>query len=188
MSQLNCGNRRTGFTLVELIVVVLLVGLMMGVTITRLDYMVPKYRLRAGVREVSGVLKQGKVRAVASGKDVFFEMDLSRGQYWLLVAFPPVDEQGKTVEGRAVEYAPVFRRELPDGVSFTDVIFSEKEKITSGNTRIRLSPMGNSQHVIVNLRNRENREIAFRMNGFTGALRYFDERREADELLEDAGP
>lgn len=188
MQSLRRNSRDTGFTLVELIVVVLIVGLMMGVAITRLDYLVPKYRLRAGAREVSGVLKQGKARAVATGKDVFFEVDLSRGLYWLLVAFPPVDELGKSVEGRPVEYGPVFQRELPDGVQFTDLIFSEKEKVTSGRTRIRLSPMGNSQHVIVNFKNSENRELAFRMNGFTGALRYFDERREADELLEDAGP
>jgi hypothetical protein len=180
--------RASGFTLVELVMVVLLVGLMMGIVVTRVDFLVPKYRLRAGAREVSGVLKQGKARAVASGKDVYFEMDLSRGEYWILAAFPPLDEAGQAVEGRPVEYAPVFRRALPDGVQFSDVVFGEKERVVSGVARVRLSPIGASRHVIVNLRNVEQREIAFKANGFTGAITYYDERKEADELLEDAGP
>jgi prepilin-type N-terminal cleavage/methylation domain-containing protein len=181
-------SRARGFTLVELVVVVLLVGLMMGVALTRLDYLVPKYRLRAGAREVAAVLKQGRARAVASGKDVYFEVDLSRGTYGLLVAFPPVDDHGREVEGRALEYGPVFQRALPDGVQFVDVIFSEKERATSGRARVRLSPLGSSQHLVVNLRNTDRKDISFRLNGFTGGVAFHDERREADALLEDAGP
>ena len=35
--------RRRGFTLIELIVVVLIIGLLMGVAATKLDFLVPKY-------------------------------------------------------------------------------------------------------------------------------------------------
>jgi prepilin-type N-terminal cleavage/methylation domain-containing protein len=182
------GSRSRGFTLVELVIVILLVGIMTGIAVTRLDYLVPKYRLRAGAREVAAVLKQGRARAVASGKDVWFEVDLSRGAYGLLVPFPVLDDQGKVVEGRPLEYGPVFQRTLPDGVQITDVIFSEKERVASGRARVRLSPLGSSQHLVVNLRNTDGKDISFRLNGFTGAVSFHDGRREADALLEDAGP
>jgi prepilin-type N-terminal cleavage/methylation domain-containing protein len=182
------GSRQGGFTLVELVVVILLVGIMTGVAVTRLDYLVPKYRLRAGAREAAAILKQGRARAVASGKDVWFEADLSKGAYGLLVAFPVLDDQGKAVEGRPLEYGPVFQRTLPEGVQFADVIFSEKERVTSGRARVRLSPLGSSQHLVVNLRNSDGKDLSFRLNGFTGAVTFQDGRREADALLEDPGP
>ena len=79
---------QAGFTLVELIAVVVIVGLMAMVTVTRMDFLVPKYRLRGSARDVGSVLGIGKAHAAANGRDVYFEVDLARGAYWLLAAFP----------------------------------------------------------------------------------------------------
>jgi prepilin-type N-terminal cleavage/methylation domain-containing protein len=180
----------SGFTLIELVVVMLIVGLIFGLAITRLDFMVPKYRIRGAARDVAAVLKQGKARAAASGKDVFFECDLSAGRYWLLAAFPRNAETAdlKTADPKDVEYQPVFLRLLPDGVQFTDIILGDKEKIASGRMRLRLSPFGVSNHAIVNLKNTDGQELALKMNGFTGLIFFADHHLDADELLEDRGP
>jgi prepilin-type N-terminal cleavage/methylation domain-containing protein len=178
-----------GFTLIELMLVVVIIGIMVGLAVTRLDLLVPKYRLRAAAREVASVLKQGKARAAAQGKDVYFEVDLAQGRFWLLAPFPKPEEAGDTrpVESRPLQYEPVFVRQLPDGVHFVDVILGDKEKFTSGRARVRLSAFGASSHVILNLVNTDDVVIAVRMNGFTGLLQYFDQHRDADELLEDKG-
>lgn len=180
---------RTGFTLIELMLVCVIIGIMVGLAATRLDLLVPKYRLRAAAREVASVLKQGKARAAAQGKDVYFEVDLAQGRFWLLAPFPKPEEPGdlRPVESRPLQYEPVFVRQLPDGVHFVDVILGDKEKFTSGRARVRLSAFGASSHVILNLVNSEDVVIALKMNGFTGLLSYFDEHRDADELLEDKG-
>jgi prepilin-type N-terminal cleavage/methylation domain-containing protein len=191
---------RDGFTLIELIAVTAIIGIAIGLAATRLDFMVPKYRLRGAAREVAGALKLAKARAVATGKDVYVEFDLPRGRYWLLVAFPKDPPDGDRVEEttpeaiaeaerrRGFEYQPVFERALPEGVIFVDVIFSDKERTSEGRARLRVSPFGTSAHTIVNLRNPEDRELAVKFNGFTGALSFYDTRKEPDELLEDAGP
>ena len=180
---------RSGFTLIELMLVVVIIGIMVGLAVTRLDLLVPKYKLRAAAREVASVLKQGKARAAAQGKDVYFEIDLAQGRFWLLAPFPKPEESGdpRPVESRPLQYEPVFVRQLPDGVHFVDVILGDKEKFTSGRARVRLSALGASSHVILNLVNSDDVVIAVRMNGFTGLLQYFDEHRDADELLEDKG-
>jgi prepilin-type N-terminal cleavage/methylation domain-containing protein len=185
----------SGFTLFELIAVIIIVGLVFALAATKLDFLVPKYRLRGAAREVASLMKLGKARAVASGKDVYLEIDLSQGKYWLLVAFPkdrdeaaaPTD-RSKPIEPRVFEYQAAFDRQLPEGVEFTDVITSEKDRVDRGRTRIRLLPLGTSGHTIVNLRNQESRELAVKLNGFTGSVTFYEEHKNADQLLQDTGP
>ena len=179
----------SGFTLIELVLVCAIIGIMVGLAATRLDLMVPKYRVRAAAREVASVLKQGKARAAAQGRDVYFEVDLSKGSYWLLAPFPKEDPTAdpKEVAARPLEYQAVFVRTLPDGVHFIDAIMGDKDKATSGRIRIRLSAFGASSHVILNLINTDDNIVSLKMNGFTGLISYFDEHQDADELLEDKG-
>lgn len=184
-------RRSGGFTLVELIAVIVIIGLIAMVTVTRLDFMVPKYRLRGAAREVGSVLGIGKAHAAAQGKDVYFEVDLAQGRYWLLAAFPkqePGDDVRVAVESRPLEYQPLFDRQLPDGIVFTDVVLGDKDKSTNGRTRARLSALGSSQHLILNMRNDEGKEMSVKMNGFTGLISYVEGRQEAEALLEDSGP
>jgi type II secretion system protein H len=183
------GRRRSGFTLIELILVCVIIGIMVGLAATRLDLMVPKYRVRAAAREVASVLKQGKARAAAQGRDVYFEIDLSKGNYWLLAPFPKEDPTAdpKDVAARPLEYQPIFVRSLPDGVHFIDAIMGDRDKATSGRVRVRLSAFGASSHVILNLTNSDDNIVSLKMNGFTGLISYQEEHQDADELLEDKG-
>jgi len=189
MTGLRARRDRAGFTLIELILVCVIIGVMVGLAATRLDLLVPKYRLRGAAREVASVLKQGKARAAAQGRDVYFEVDLSQGRYWLLVPFPKVEagEDPGSVEGRPLVYEPVFARLLPEGVHFVDAILGDKEKATSGKIRIRLSAFGASSHIIMNLVNSEDVVLSLKMNGFTGLISYQDGHQDAEDLLEDKG-
>ncbi|HVR86026.1 MAG TPA: prepilin-type N-terminal cleavage/methylation domain-containing protein [Planctomycetota bacterium] len=189
--QSSAARDRSGFTLIELIAVIVIVGLIAMVTVTRLDFLVPKYRLRGAARDVGSVLGLGKAHAAANGKDVYFEVDLARGAYWLLAAFPkaePGDErQVIDVRSRPMEYQPMFEQSLPDGIQFTDVVLGVKDQTNTGHARARLSALGSSTHIILNMRNDEGKEISVRMNGFTGVISYVDGRQEAEALIEDPG-
>lgn len=179
---------RRGFTLIELMLVCVIIGVMVGLAVTRLDLLVPKYRMRAAARDVSSVLRQGKARAAAQGKDVYFEADLSQGRYWLLAPFPKEDPTDpRPVESRPLQYEAVFVRQLPDDVHFVEAILGDKERATAGRIRVRLSAFGASSHVILNMTNTDKATISLKMNGFTGLISYHDDPQDADELLEDKG-
>ncbi|HTF57602.1 MAG TPA: prepilin-type N-terminal cleavage/methylation domain-containing protein [Planctomycetota bacterium] len=186
---------RRGFTLIELIVVVLILTLMTGLAVARLDFLVPKYRLRAATRETAAVLKQARSRAASIGRDIYVRIHLSDGRYEMLVPFEvesqvalPPDIPPELIPPPEYRYESLFQSELPKDVQFVNVILGTEtdQTITSGNAQIRISPFGASDHVIVNFR-LEDRDAAIRLNGLTGIISFFEEEKKAAELLEDQG-
>jgi hypothetical protein len=195
--------------LIELVAVVVIMGIIVAMAVTRMDFLVPKYRLRAAAREIASVMKIAKARAAATGKDVFMEMDLSTGRYWLLVAFQKTDPasegalaaqaassgaslaQGIQPGGASIlqtwEYQRIFENDLPDGVKFRDVIFGPRERVELGAARMKFAPFGVSAHTIVNLRNDDDRHASVKFNGFTGYVLFYEEWQDAEALLEDTG-
>ena len=186
-------KRNRGFTLIELVVVVLILTLMTGLAVTRIDFLVPKYRLRAATRQTAAALQQARSTAAATGRDVFVRIHLSEGKYELLVPMPKEDAEGQ-LAGLPPELQPpvefefqsVFARDLHEGPEFVNVILGTEadQTVTSGRAQVRISPFGASDHVIVNFRYEEKR-AALRLNGLTGGLEFFETEKQADDLLED---
>lgn len=181
---------RAGFTLLEMMIVVVIVGIIVSIAAVRMDYLIPKYRIRGGAREVGALFREARSRAAAMGRDTYVQMDVSKGEYWMLAPFRKLREDGTPVEPAAWDYEEVFRRSLPaDGgstVEFVDVLLGADQKVDAGRAIVRFTPQGVSNHVIVNLR-LADKAMAVRMNGLTGALVFSDSRMEADALLEDTG-
>ena len=175
-----------GFTLIELIAVVLIVGLIAALAIGRIDFVIPKYRLRGASREVGAILKTAKAKAASAGREVYFQADLQQGEYWLLVPLPKLKEDGSLPgPDDPVEYVykEVLRHRLDDGVEFAEIITGPDSRVTSGKTLVKFSPFGASQSVIVNLRMGE-RPMCTKLNGLTGVVTFYEEHQKADELLE----
>ncbi len=177
-------KRRSGFTLIELICVVAILGLMVLLAVSRLDNILPKYRLRGAAREVAALLKQAQTRAAASGRDVYFQIEVGQGRYSLLAPFPKESTGGIPKGPPEYEYQESFRRTLPDGVQFVDVILGADQLVDSGRALVRMSPFGASNNVIVNLR-MGDAPIAVRLNGITGSVAFEDAYTGSDALLED---
>ncbi len=179
-------RRRAGFTLIELVAVVLIVGLIAALAIGKIDFVIPKYRLRGASREVGAILKQAKAKAAAAGREVYFQADLQQGEYWLLAPFPKLKEDGSLPgPDDPVEYVykEVLHQRLADGVEFAEIIVGPDARIASGKALVKFSPFGASQSVIVNLRMGE-RLMCTKLNGLTGVVTFYEEHQKADELLE----
>jgi prepilin-type N-terminal cleavage/methylation domain-containing protein len=175
-------RKSSGFTLVELMVVVLVVGLLFSISLTGLDHMIPRYKLRAAQRELGDTIRLAKAHAASLSRDVYVQYDLDRSEYLLLV---PVEyEKG---EKKQIRYDEVFDRRLPDGVTFKDLIMPlEKDaKVTTGMHRIPFSPFGYSGHHIVNLTGEGENVASLKINGLTGNISYLDQYQDQEELLKD---
>lgn len=188
---------KSGFTLIELIMVIAIISILLLFAGARLDFLIPTYSLRSAARQIGSLMKTAKVEAAMIGKDIYMEYDIDKKEYWLLVPFEKEKEEeenmslmvARPTEARDLEkeyeYQKLFRNKLPDGISFVDVIFTEGEKTTYGKTTVKISPYGFSNFHIVNLKNSEGEHIAVKINGLTGTLTFYDSYKEATTQLED---
>lgn len=191
---MKCGKR--GFTLIELIVVVMILSLIAALAVSKMDLLVPKYRLRGAVRQTASVLQLARSRAAAQGRDVYVRIYLSEGRYELLVAnekeeqpWVPPDTPEELIPPPQYEFQAVFAGSFAEeGTQFVNVILGSEpdQTIASGRAQIRVSPFGAGDHVIVNFR-LEDRKAALRLNGLTGVISFYEEEKSAPELLEDEG-
>ncbi|OHB75649.1 MAG: hypothetical protein A2Z34_09495 [Planctomycetes bacterium RBG_16_59_8] len=193
------GRREKGFTLIELIAVVVIMSLVFLFAAARFDFLIPEYALRGAAREVGGILKLAKDHAALTGRDVYVEYSLPDGSYRLLAPIEQEeegDEEAPVTEAKEdapvkpptkkkVTYEESISRVLPQGIEFVSVVHGKGEVVNTGKVIVRITPFGFSEHHIVNLRNDENRAMGVKLNGFTGGLTFYDELKEPDALLQD---
>ena len=70
--------RRTGTTLLELMIVITIIGILSGMMLSRLDYSV--FRLDAGVRELQGQLQLAQRMALRRQRDVMVSIDATNNR------------------------------------------------------------------------------------------------------------
>jgi general secretion pathway protein H len=89
-----------GFTLIEMIVVLTILGLVAGLTLPLFDRGLPSASLAAATAEIRAALSAAHLAAIAQDRPVFFASD-GNGGYWL-------DGSDHRL-GRAADAAPVLR-------------------------------------------------------------------------------
>jgi len=84
-------SRRGGFTLVELIAVMTIMAILVLAVVPSLDGLVPKYRLRAGARNVAANIEHAQSEAIGKRREFAVGYDLDERSYWLVL--PPEEEE-----------------------------------------------------------------------------------------------
>ncbi|MBK5937924.1 type II secretion system protein GspH [Halochromatium roseum] len=113
----------TGFTLVELIVVLAIGGLLLTLTPPLITAALPGVELKAGARRVAGALRQTREIAIANGTEAIWLIDTETGRY--------------QIEGRSKQGA------LPDGLSI-ELVAARDELRDEQVGGIRFFPDGSS--------------------------------------------
>lgn len=74
-------RRQRGFTLVELVVVMVLIAAVVGIGAMAAGSALPGQKLRTAAREVAGQLRYTRAQAIATGQPQVFELDVV-GKRW----------------------------------------------------------------------------------------------------------
>lgn len=102
------GSGEAGFSLIEMIVVVALVGLLAAVGLPSMQDWLDRYRVRTAAEQLASLIQLQRMRAVSQNTDFSIDFDANAGSYTLY--------QGDAATGTALEPQA---HTLPMGVLFS---------------------------------------------------------------------
>lgn len=180
-------GRRSGYTLVEMLVVVLLMGIFVSLAVTRLDNLQPRTRLHAAARELAGTIQTARDQAILTSRHCGLRFDLSHGQYWMVLASPTGETQSFFVEsGDEIEEKgreKLSRHRMPRGVRFRDLQPAGASVATSGVLAVEISPLGAFSELLFHLENEEGEIVTLRVNGLTGLPEFYEGEKPYHEFV-----
>jgi general secretion pathway protein H len=140
-------KNESGFTLLEVIIVLLLSLLILGLVTVSMSGLMSSSRLQATVREFSSSLRQARYLAKIHGEQQGWIVDLDSKEYG--------------IEGRKI-------RKIPSNLELK-IVDSADGEIQSGQYRLVFAPSGGTEGALFQLTNRK-KSFAIELDPLLGAL------------------
>ena len=157
---------QAGFTLIELIVVISLMGLMVFFTLPRLGSNPFLDDSKQSSRWLIGKVQMLKERAIREQKQHSLHFDLDSGLIW---------ETNESMTPEAVEEAVLNDSySLPDDLRIIDIEYSQKGKIYSGQAEITFYRAGHTDKAMVHMQEGDT-YMSFLIEPFLPNVQFFEE-------------
>ncbi len=170
---MSSSNRASGFTLIEVLVVVALIGLIMSIAMPNVTLAL-KVNLSNSSRELASTIRSTYDEAILKGQVYRVAFDIEKGEYWveqgergfLIRSEEQAEEERRrqdrlTEEERAKKKEPFTlakavtksKRKLPKGVHFTDIITAHmKDPQKAGMGYAHVFPHGFIEKLVIHLK------------------------------------
>lgn len=159
----------SGFTLLEIVLVVTILGLFVGLALPRLPD-ITGARIEKAARKMAMTIQLTRTRAVSLRR--FYRIDVNLDNGGVSVAyFGP--------EGKYVEDETIRSYETGD-VRIVDVVTSIDGKVVEGTGRINISPRGFVEPSLIHMQDRKGRGITVQPSLLSGRVQILDGYIETD--------
>jgi type II secretion system protein H len=148
--------KQTGFTLIELIIVLLIIGISASIVGIAINRSSGNHQLKTFAREVSAVLRYARSQAVAEKRMYCFFIDTNAGILKLYTENTDADSEEKFVQ--------VLDRSIPEELQ---IALAGRDAASSF---IEFYPIGNSTGGVVEVRNRKEKIYFVHVNRITGKV------------------
>lgn len=156
---------KKGFTLIELIVVVVLIGIMLTLTIPRFRYSLTTNDLNYTTRRLIGLVKGLRDRAVRENKDYSFHIDFNANRFWAGFEAMTQEEQALADEKAFV---------APTSVRILDVWSKSRGKQAMDSAVVRFSRKGYVEQTMIHLEAADGSQASLLLTPFLGRIKAYD--------------
>lgn len=163
-----------GYTLIELIVVIILIGLVFSITAPRFQDAILTDNLKNTTRKLISKINELRSEAVQRQEYRLLCFDLGSNMYW--------DGPGNMTEEERDVYREKRATYLPQGVTITGISFVDKEKSAGGEVDILFNKKGYAQQSAIHLESEDGREFTILLRPFLPGVRVFEKYYEFEEL------
>jgi len=155
-------RNRQGFTLIELTIVILILGVMLALIIPRLGEL-GEANLKRSARHLTGMVRFLHDEAQATKVQYRLRFDITEGRYWV-EKWTILNLSDRTAEFQRYSSAMAAEGTLAGQTTFRDV------KVAShpDDPYIEFAPEGWVEHALIHLRDGEGRDFTLIVNSLTG--------------------
>ena len=154
-----------GFTLIELIVVMVLIGVTMAFALPHLSSFVFSDPLKLATRKLTLLVTQTSRLAVRTSRPYQLKYDSSTRGFEVLAVDEKETERENAVNDES-NHLPTLQ--LPDSVLLKDISFAAAEEKISGSFSLRFSEKGYLEPCLIHLQNQSGDEMTLKLSPFVG--------------------
>jgi len=156
-------QQATGFTLIELIVVISLLGIMLVFSLPRLQYNPFLDDTKESFRWLIGKVQALKESALRDQKNYTLHLDLDSGRMW---------ETSQSMSQEDTESSALNSYELPDDLRIVDVQYPQRGKVDSGMIEINFYKGGYTDKALIHIQDGD-RYVSFLIEPFLANVKFF---------------
>ena len=157
-------SRNYGFTLIELIVVITLMGLMLFFSLPRLQNNPFLNDTKKSSRWLIKKVQTLRESAIRDQKTYILHFDLDSGRVW---------ETNEAMSPEDIENAAMDSYELPNDLQIIDIEYPSQGKINSGQAEINFYKAGYTNKALVHMQNGDT-YLSFLIEPFLSDVQFFE--------------
>jgi len=166
-------NETSGFTLVEFLVVMFIIGLFSTLISIRIEGALSGGDLRHATRLIMGEINELRGKAASTHKEHFLGFNIDENYLYTYHRLQEKEDLSGRFQEDQGNYLKAIKR-LPDGVKLEDIVIFSKGKIQEGEAAIRFFSNGCIDRSIIHLRNDRNEAYTLKINPITGQITIYD--------------
>ncbi|MBK7876573.1 MAG: GspH/FimT family pseudopilin [Planctomycetes bacterium] len=161
---------KAGFSLVEMLAVLVILGLIAGIVMVSWRAILPHEQLHSAVRALAGSLQSARSEAIARNGEYRIQYDLENARYRLVTPFKPGGGLAAREEDKLAFPWTVF----PKGISFHHVVIDGVE-YSKGVVFVRFDSLGSaSGHTITLAQKPDDAYFTVDVQSLTGLIEYHE--------------
>lgn len=139
-----------GFTLIELVLVMLIIGLLLAIVAPALGGLLRSQRMDQSARTITAMLQEARVRSAADAKPYRLVIDTDDNTCWLEALTPEGFARPKSIAGKVLELEDKLVIELEGGVEEGPLLFVRVEPDGTGAlSQITMTRDGDGKQIAV---------------------------------------